>query len=127
MLNKKTSILIVEDHDSSYSLLYEKFSKALKGAEIYQARTHDELREKLETGKYDIAICDFDLTSGQKADAARTARILDELQPNCIRIGLTILDIEEKDYYIKDLFQFCLSKLCLSPELIKEKLKPYGF
>ena len=100
-MTENLSILVVEDHedyrDKITRILHNIPSYTLA---LYYAGSHKELSEKLKEGHYDMALVDFDLGSCEecltgigiwKKDGIHSAMIINDSQPGCIRIGISMV------------------------------------
>ena len=137
-MTKQLSVLLVEDSD----FRLDSETKAIKkvfpeySVQVYNARNYSELRQKLQEGHYDLAFVDFDMgEGGWRGDAIQSAYLIDNSQPGCVRIGISIDSIIEslnqfRDWgRLKDIYHITIGRDNLEkrPDQLREKLKKHGF
>ncbi len=96
---------------------------------IAKARDYHQLRTSLETGRYDLAFIDCDFGGDWRIDVIETTKIINEIQPSCIRVIMSIMPKSLFPDYFKSIAQISTDKNTIRthPQLIKKELENYGF
>ena len=122
-------VLLVENKEAEH--LKENINRILKRYEvnITQARDYRQLRTHLETGRYDIAFIDCDFGGDWRVDVVQTTRLIDELQPSCVKVIMSIMPKSLFPDYFGSIAQICTDKQTLRtyPHQIAKELQKYGF